>query len=155
MSIVKKVIFTIVLLVIPFMFADAAANPKITEAVYSDNVVKVSGTLTWDDEATIQIVVMDGSTPVLMGTTDLENNKYSYTSPSITLDKSKSYKVMMASQDAVCQTSKILTKGSTTNPQTWDDIYTYIIIGVIAVIGIIIGIYYLVKNKKNKKEDIM
>ncbi len=152
MNIIKKIIFALVLLAVPFMFADAAANPKITSATYGDNVVKVNGTLTWDDGATIEVVVFDGSTPVLMGTTELKSNAYSYTSPSITLDSTKSYKVMISSHDGACQTSKVLTKVSSINPQTWDDIYTYIIIGIIAVIGIGIGIFYLIKTKKNKEE---
>ena len=123
----KKLIFTLLLLIIPFITI-SASSPQITSISYDNNKVSVEGSIDGANDTIVQVALFDGQTLVSLGTTKLNsNNEYSYTSESLNLSNGKSYTVKTALYNGECPATKTFV-ASVTNPQTWDNIYTYIII---------------------------
>lgn len=152
----KRLLFILLALCMSVLFINSAkaqtyATAKINSISYQDNKVTVKGKISF--ESTVQVLVFDGEKPILMGTTELENKNFTFVSDSIDLTNGKTYTVKVSTQDGKCQATKTFI-ASVENPQTWDNIYTYVIIAIIAIVGIGVGVYYLVKNKKDKKDEL-
>lgn len=153
----KKLLFGLLLLILP-MFVVSAAEPQITSVVNENDKVTVTGTIDYRDEI-VQVAIFDADgTLVSLGTTELKNKAYSYTSDTLSLKNKATYTVKTALYNGECTATKtfkasVTPKKNIPNPQTWDSIYTYIIIAIVAIVCIGVACYYIIKGKKNKGEN--
>ena len=147
----KKVISSIVVFVLAMVFIVPGINAKEIKSLdlkeEKSGVVTVSGT-TEEDMLAVAIIVYDkDSKLVTMQTTSVLDNKYSDT---VKLSTGK-YTVKVADYDGGEYKESVIDVTNNVgvkSPNTLDDIYVYIIIGIIAIAGIV---YYIVTSKKNKE----
>lgn len=147
----KKYFSLVSVFVLAMVFIIPGINAKEVKTIdlkeETSGVVTVSGTTEADMLAVAIIAYDKDNNLAAMKTSGVVSDKYSDT---IEL-KAGTYTIKVADYDGgEYKESKINVTGNVgvKNPNTLDDIYLYIILGVVAVIGII---YYVVTSKKTKK----
>lgn len=146
------------LFIIPLVNVNAASlDVKTINATINNNKISVDGTV---DNGVLAVVILvyeeDGTTLVTMKTTSVDSNdKYSDT---IEVTSGKKYVVKAANYDGgTYVTTKVdgsINKNNNSNnssneknPQTYDGIMTWIVIGLVSISGIVGTIVY--RKKKN------
>ena len=145
----KKLLYVLILVLVvtitPSIFAYEIKTLDVTED--TTGLIKVSGTSESEMmAASISIFDEAGTTLITMKTVQVNDDDTF--SAEFQLDPGK-YVVRAADYDGGTVVEKTVVATDTTNVKTGDNIYTYVIIGAIAVIAIIAGVLYIRKNSNN------
>lgn len=143
-----KKIALIVFALIMFLSVSNIEAATITETSYTNSRITIKGTGTGE----IQIVLFGlDKAPLYMTTTTSENNLYSITLPEIEGLTPGTYTVKASDYDGTNVATSTVRVTVETNPQTSDNIKTYLITSLICLIGIVITGVYIYKHKKVKQ----
>lgn len=146
----KKVLIVIMFALMFIPNVNAKLNDRITisdSIKYENETIKVSGTSNNDDD--VQVAIFDGNNMIIYGVAPVTNDNYNYVSSKITLTPNKEYTVKVASVNGQTVEEGVLRVAAPKNPQTYDGINTFIIFGVISVIGIVGCSIFLKKRTTN------
>lgn len=138
----KKIILFIVatFLVLPFT-VNASADITNLSASYSNNSVTITGD-TSDSILAVAVILYDstGTSILRMVTDSVSNDSFNTKIDSINLEAGSTYIVKVANYDGGNYYETSFKVASTTtiedNPQTSDNIFGYIMLGIISIIGI-------------------
>lgn len=143
----KKLIFILCSLFMIFNITGVNAA-TITETKYENNKITITGT----GDGTIQIVLFGlDNLPLYLTTATAEDDSFSITFPEIVGLTAGDYNIKVSDYDGTNVSTKVVRVTDEKNPQTSDNIVSYIIIGSISLLSIILLIIAINKSSKKLK----
>ncbi len=143
----KKLIFILCSLFMIFNITGVNAA-TITETKYENNKITITGT----GDGTIQIVLFGlDNLPLYLTTATAEDDSFSITFPEIVGLTAGDYNIKVSDYDGTNVSTKVVRVTDEKNPQTSDNIVSYIIIGSISLLSIILLIIAINKSSKKSK----
>lgn len=126
----------------------AAPVISITETSYTNDRISIKGTGTGE----IQIVLFGlDNAPLFMTTATAENGIFAITLPPISGLNVGIYNIKVSDYEGVNIAAGTVEIKAEVNPLTVDNIMTYIVLGSISLMGIIVLATFIYKNSKKSK----
>ena len=144
----KKYILLLIIAIFPFAFASAATAPQVVslETAVEGNVIKYNGEMEDGSFAVVCKLVDKDDKEVQDFSSAVDNHKFS---GSFTVETAGDYTVRCAHFEGgeVKGAEATVTEVPSTNAKTGDFIHIYVIVGIVALIGLFGTVFYLKKIK--------
>ena len=149
----KKVLLIVFALVLFSFMTKVNAGPSIsiTETNYTNGRISIEGTGIGE----IQIVLFGlDNLPLYMTTVTAEDGEFSIILPPISGLDEGTYNIKISDYEGVNTSTGTVEITAEANPQTSDNVITYIILGFISFVGIIVLSTFIYKSSANKQKTI-
>lgn len=149
----KKLLLIVFALVLFSFMTKVNAGPSIsiTETNYTNGRISIEGTGIGE----IQIVLFGlDNLPLYMTTATAEDGEFSITLPPISGLDEGTYNIKISDYEGVNTSTGTVEITAEANPQTSDNVITYIILGFISFVGIIVLSTFIYKSSANKQKTI-
>ena len=144
----KKYVLLLIIAIFPFAFASAATAPQVVslETAVEGNVIKYNGEMEDGSFAVVCKLVDKDDKEVQDFSSAVDNHKFS---GSFTVETAGDYTVRCAHFEGgeVKGAEATVTEVPSTNAKTGDFIHIYVIVGIVALIGLFGTVFYLKKIK--------
>jgi len=148
----KKILLIIfaVFLLLPMIKVNAGPAISITETNYANNRKSIEGTGTGE----IQIVLFGlDNLPLYMTTVTAEDGEFSITLPPISGLDEGTYNIKISDYEGVDTSAGTVEITAEANPKTSDNVITYIVLGFISLVGIIVLSIFIYKSSASKQKN--
>ena len=149
----KKVLLIVFALFLFSFMTKVNAGPSIsiTETNYTNGRISIEGTGIGE----IQIVLFGlDNLPLYMTTVTAEDGEFSIILPPISGLDEGTYNIKISDYEGVNTSTGTVEITAEANPQTSDNVITYIILGFISFVGIIVLSTFIYKSSANKQKTI-